>query len=59
MGDRTVPFDEKAKCDDCGKVGAYDFMGDLLCPECTEKAMGEPEPCNRCGCNPCECGEFD
>ena len=40
---REVPFDEKAKCDECGRVGAYDFMGDLLCPECAEKII-EPGP---------------
>ena len=34
---RTVPFDEEEKCDICGKKGAYDFMGDLICPECCEK----------------------
>ncbi len=51
MSDRTVPFD------DCGKAGAYDFMGDLLCPDCATKAIGEPEPCNRCGHTPCICGE--
>lgn len=32
---RDVPFDEAGICDDCGKVGAFDFMGDLLCPECS------------------------
>ena len=56
MSDRTVPFDDKAICDDCGSVGAYDFMGDFLCSECAEKAIGEPEPCNRCGHMPCICG---
>jgi len=40
---REVPFDEAAKCDECGKIGAYDFMGDLLCPECAEKIL-KPEP---------------
>ena len=55
MGDRTVPFDEKEVCDICGKVGAFDFMGDLLCPECTEKVIPH-EPCNRCGGDDCICG---
>ena len=41
MSDRTVPFDDEAICDICGKVGAYDFMGDLLCPECAEKSIEE------------------
>lgn len=57
MGDRTVPFDKRAKCDNCGKRGAYDFMGDYLCPECARKSLGEPEPCNRCGCRVCRCGQ--
>ena len=56
MGDRDVPFDNDAVCDNCGKTGAYDFMGDLLCPECANKAIGEPELCNRCGHIPCICG---
>lgn len=34
---REVPFDKDAICDVCGKQGAFDFMGDLLCSECTEK----------------------
>jgi hypothetical protein len=34
MGDRTVPFDPKAVCDVCGKAGAYDFIGDLICADC-------------------------
>ena len=56
MGDRTVPFDVKAVCDNCGEVGAFDFMGDLLCTKCAEDAIGRPEPCNRCGHSPCICG---
>jgi len=31
---RDVPFDERAECDICGKVGACDYMGDLICYEC-------------------------
>lgn len=37
MGSREVPFDKDEKCDLCGAVGAFDFMGDLLCPACAEK----------------------
>ena len=37
-----VPFDSDAICDICQKKGAYDFMGDLLCPGCAEKAIGAP-----------------
>ena len=39
MGSRIVQFDEKEFCDCCGKRGANDFMGDLLCDEC---ASDEP-----------------
>lgn len=39
---RDVPFDREAICDECGKRGAYDFMGDFFCQECTEKWI-EPE----------------
>ena len=31
---RDVPFDFDDKCDKCGKPGAWDFMGDYLCPDC-------------------------
>lgn len=34
---RDVPFDEEETCDICGKKGAYDFMGDYICPECLRK----------------------
>uniref|UniRef100_A0A6M3KXJ3 Uncharacterized protein n=1 Tax=viral metagenome TaxID=1070528 RepID=A0A6M3KXJ3_9ZZZZ len=37
MSDRQVPFDEEAVCDVCGAKGAYDCMGDCLCPACAEK----------------------
>lgn len=49
MGDRTVPFDAKQKCDNCDAIGAFDFMGDYLCNKCawgdwkdTEKETPEP-----------------
>ena len=54
MGDRDVPFEPLEKCDLCGKEGAFDFMGDFYCQECAAKFISA-EPCNRCGCNPCEC----
>jgi hypothetical protein len=56
VGNRDAPFDENAICDGCGAKGAFDLMGDFLCPKCCE-AMVPDEPCGRCGCNPCECGE--
>jgi hypothetical protein len=40
---REVPFYKDAICDGCGKVGAYDFMGDCFCPECCDKNDRETE----------------
>lgn len=48
---REVPFDEAAKCDCCGKTGAFDFMGDLLCAECTE-AIEQEETMLDCSIEP-------
>lgn len=31
---RDVPYDPDEICDECGSKGAYDFMGDNICPEC-------------------------
>lgn len=31
---RDIPFDKNAKCDWCGAKGAFDFMGDFICPNC-------------------------
>ena len=31
---RDVPFDPDTKCDNCGVVGAFDFMGDYFCSGC-------------------------
>lgn len=39
MGDRTVPFEEDAICDSCGQTGAFDFMGDYYCAECTKSLV--------------------
>lgn len=41
--DRDVKFNPKLICDNCGKMGAFDFMGDYYCPDC---AIG----CCECGC---------
>jgi uncharacterized Zn ribbon protein len=40
---REVEYEEDAICDICGKEGAYDFMGDCLCPQCAEKYVGSEE----------------
>lgn len=32
---REVPFFENDICDVCGAKGAYDFMGDQLCSDCS------------------------
>ena len=45
--DRTIPYDENAICDICGKQGAYDLMGDLVCEECLKKLNRV-----RCGSHP-------
>ena len=34
---REVPFEPDAICDACGVTGAYDLMGDHLCPSCLAK----------------------
>ena len=34
MSCRTVPYDEDAKCMFCNKKGAFDFVGDTICPDC-------------------------
>ena len=31
---RDVPYDPEDKCDVCGKLGAFDFMGDYICSDC-------------------------
>jgi hypothetical protein len=38
--DRSIPFDPNGKCDNCGALGVFDFMGDYICQQCLEcKAM--------------------
>ncbi len=39
---REVEFNKEARCDNCGCIGAFDFMGDFLCAECM-KLFIEPE----------------
>jgi uncharacterized Zn finger protein (UPF0148 family) len=36
---REVPFDPEAICDVCGKPGAFDFMGDCVCPDCIHEMI--------------------
>jgi hypothetical protein len=31
---RDIPFDADVKCEQCGKPGSFDFMGDVLCGDC-------------------------
>jgi len=33
---RDIPYDPELQCDNCDAVGAYDFMGDYLCPNCID-----------------------
>ena len=57
MSDRTVPYEENTKCDICGKLGVFDFMGDYICQECIDKYnLVDKVPCYRCGHSPCICG---
>ena len=35
--DVEIPFEELEQCDWCGKIGAFDFMGDFCCAECLAK----------------------
>ncbi len=43
MYGRDVPYDPDAICDVCGAKGAFDFMGDLRCPDCASKAAPDDE----------------
>ncbi len=45
---REVPYNETDKCDMCGRTGAYDFMGDLICASCFDKLDGENNLCKSC-----------
>lgn len=69
MSVRCFPFNVNAICDCCGMVGAYDFMGDLLCEKCAtgndqEDVMGHDSDCavhsepaypaGECSCGACE-----
>lgn len=42
---REVPYMPDEQCQDCGAIGAYDFMGDMLCARCAgvdwEQEQGE------------------
>lgn len=40
---KDVPFDKNAKCDNCGRKGAFDFMGDYLCVNCITESDDELE----------------
>lgn len=38
---REYQFDFTEVCDICGKVGAFDIMGDYLCSECLQEETEE------------------
>ena len=40
---REVPFDKDAICDICGAQGAFDFMGDFVCPRCNHEIDADDE----------------
>ena len=31
---REFKFNDREKCDNCGTLGAFDFMGDYFCNDC-------------------------
>ena len=39
MSSKEVPFEPEEICDCCGKKGAYDFMGDILCSDCDDALL--------------------
>lgn len=43
MGNREMLYDKDAKCDNCGKLGAHDFMGDYFCKFCACLSYTEPD----------------
>ena len=38
MGSREAPYDKHKECDNCGEMGAHDFMGDYFCDKCVSYA---------------------
>ena len=38
---KDIPFNPELQCDNCDEVGAYDFMGDYLCPNCIDFHIDE------------------
>ena len=43
MGGKEVQFYIDDVCDICGQLGAFDFYGDLICPDCCEKYLIEED----------------
>jgi hypothetical protein len=41
--DIEIPFDESAVCYYCGKIGAFDLMGDDFCAECLAKMFARTD----------------
>ena len=35
---RDIGYDKNTACDFCGKSGAFDFMGDIVCVDCLYKS---------------------
>ena len=40
---RIVPFEPDLICDVCSTRGGFDFMGDILCPECAARHIPSDE----------------
>jgi len=43
MSSREILVEPDAICDYCGAKGAFDFMGDYVCPECALKMFEDME----------------
>jgi uncharacterized Zn finger protein (UPF0148 family) len=41
--DRTVQYNKDSVCDICGAKGAFDYMGDCICPKCLDEDEKEKE----------------
>lgn len=40
---REIPYEPDLICDSCGKAGAFDFMGDAFCTQCSSSCVEKSE----------------
>lgn len=38
---RDLFYDPELICEECGKKGAYDVYGDIICPECFSELIDD------------------